>query len=178
MSTTNGTSEQTEQDRDQVGHGDRTEQYITFTIGDEEYGIDIMAVREIKGWTETSSLPNAPDYMRGVINLRGLIVPIFDLRKRFGAGATEATDRHVIMVVAVESRIIGILVDAVSDILTITSDDIKPVPEMEQEFDNALLSGLVTVDDRMVALLRLEHLFDVDGIEERSETAPAASEAA
>ncbi|OJX81193.1 chemotaxis protein CheW [Magnetospirillum sp. 64-120] len=137
-----------------------TRQFISFTIGDEEYGVDIMAIREIKGWAPTTELPNTPDYMRGVINLRGAIVPIFDLRARFSGGQTQASARHVIIVVSVHDRVIGILVDAVADIITITTADIQPVPELDHHVHSGFLTGLVTVDGRMVALLDLHQLFD------------------
>ena len=136
-----------------------TFQLVTFTLGNEEYGIDIMAVREIKVWTETTSLPNTPEFVRGVINLRGIIVPIFDLRDRFGQGRTTPTNTHVVIIIAVDSRIIGILVDAVSDILTIKDSEICPVPETEKNMENAFLSGLVTISEKMVALIAPEKLF-------------------
>jgi purine-binding chemotaxis protein CheW len=139
-------------------------QFISFTIGDEEYGVDIMAIREIKGWSATTALPNAPAYMRGVINLRGAIVPILDLRSRFGRGTTDATARHVIMVVAVGNRVAGLLVDAVADILAVSGDDIQPVPQLEHTA-SGFLTGLVTVDGRMVALLDLDHVFAFDEME-------------
>ncbi len=137
-------------------------QFISFTIGAEEYGVDIMAIREIKGWTATTDLPNTPDYVRGVINLRGAIVPIFDLRTRFGGGTTDATARHVIIVVSVRSRVVGLLVDAVADIITVSTGAIQPVPELEHKGEAGFLAGLVTVEGRMVALLDLDRLFDLD----------------
>lgn len=139
-----------------------TGQFISFTIGDEEYGVDIMAIREIKGWTASTELPNTPQYMRGVINLRGAIVPIFDLRSRFGGGVTQASARHVIIVVSVHERVIGILVDAVADIITVSNADIQPVPELDHHDHSGFLTGLVTVDGRMVALLDLHQLFDIE----------------
>ncbi len=141
------------------------DQFITFTIGDEEYGVDIMAVREIKAWTETTHLPNTPDFMRGVLNLRGLIVPIFDLRCRFGMGLTEATKMHVIIIVRVEDRMVGLLVDTVSDIIAIFSSEVQEIPRMDRNIDDEYLSGLVTVGDRMVALLDVELLFSAQSIE-------------
>lgn len=138
------------------------QQFISFTIGAEEYGIDIMAIREIKGWTATTPLPNTPAHLRGVINLRGAIVPIFDLRARFEGGLTDAQPRHVIIVVSVASRVIGLLVDAVADIITVAAADIRPVPELEGSGRADFLTGLVTVDGRMVALLDLNHLFDLE----------------
>lgn len=141
-----------------------TSQYITFTIGSEEYGVDIMAVREIKGWSDTTHLPNSPPYVRGVINLRGVIVPIFDLRARFGLGPTETTKTHVVIIVAVQSRTIGILVDSVSDILTVPIADIRSVPDMDRSIDDAFLDGLVAVGARMVAIIALDRLFDLRGV--------------
>lgn len=141
-----------------------TSQYISFRVGEEEYGVDIMLVREIKGWVGVTSLPNTPKYMRGVLNLRGIIVPIFDLRCRFGMDRTEATNLHVVVIVQVGERTMGILVDAVSDILTVTEDDINSVPDIDQRQDGEYLNGLLTVDDRMVGLLNLNALFNLDAI--------------
>lgn len=138
------------------------QQFISFTIGAEEYGVDIMAIREIKGWTATTELPNTPTYLRGVINLRGAIIPIFDLRARFEGRLTETSARHVIIVVSVSDRVIGILVDAVADIITVAAADIQPIPDLERKEQATFLTGLVTVEGRMVALLDLHHLFDLD----------------
>ncbi len=149
-------------------------QFISFTIGDEEYGVDIMAIREIKGWTASTELPNAPSYMRGVINLRGAIVPILDLRSRFGRGRTEATARHVIMVVAVGSRVAGLLVDAVADILAVPAEDIQPIPQLEHAA-SGFLTGLVTVEGRMVALLDLDHVFAFEDLDLSTVNAEAAA---
>jgi len=140
----------------------KIEQYVSFTVGESEYGIDIMAVREIQGWTNVTKLPNTPHYVRGVLNLRGAIVPIFDLRCRFTGGLTDATPLHVVIIIALGDRIMGLLVDAVSDILTINSDDIMDVPEVETQGDQRFLSGLITVEERMVALLQINKLFDIE----------------
>jgi purine-binding chemotaxis protein CheW len=136
------------------------QQFISFRVGGEEYAIDIMAVREIKGWTDTTALPNQPAFILGVVNLRGTIVPIFDLRCRFGMGLTEATATHVVIIVSVRDRVMGLLVDAVSDILTVDGSEIQPVPEMERGLSTEFLSGLITVNDGMVVVLSLENLFD------------------
>lgn len=133
-------------------------QFITFRVCDQEYGIDIMSVREIKGWNQTTSLPNEPHYMRGVINLRGIIVPIMDLRARFGAGQTDATDIHVVMIVNFQDKVVGILVDAVSDILTVHPEKIRAIPDSDQ--DTNVLSGIVNMEDRMVALIMTDRLFN------------------
>ncbi len=136
-----------------------TRQFITFTIDSEEYGVDIMAVREIKGWTPSSPIPKAPPHVLGVINLRGIIIPIFDLRARFGMGSTEPTKSHVVIIVIVGARTVGILVDAVSDILSIELSQIRDVPEMERHIDDDFINGLVALDDRMVTLISLQGLF-------------------
>ena len=146
-------------------------QFISFRIGEEEYGVDIMAVREIKGWTSVTKLPNTPDFVRGVLNLRGVIVPIFDLRCRFGMGETEATKLHVVIIVTVRERTIGILVDAVSDILTANAEQIRPVPEMDRDRQERFLAGLITVEERMVALIALDELFDSKTIASATEHA-------
>lgn len=139
-------------------------QYVSFKVDDGEYGIDIMAVREIQGWVHITDLPNTPEYVRGVLNLRGVIVPIFDLRCRFGDGLTEATALHVVIIVAVEERTMGLLVDAVSDILTINNEEILPVPDLETKGDQRFIGGLITVQERMVALLEIDKLFDIEDL--------------
>lgn len=136
-------------------------QYVTFMIDDRTYGIEITKVREIKGWSEPTELPNAPHAMRGVLNLRGVIVPIFDLRARFGRGETQASEAHVVIIVALGDRLIGVLVDAVSDILTLEPDDVLPVPTVDAHTDQRFLSGLVSQDNHLVALLQFEELFDL-----------------
>jgi purine-binding chemotaxis protein CheW len=150
-----------------------TKQFISFTIGDEEYGVDIMAIREIKGWTASTELPNTPPFIRGVINLRGAIVPILDLRARFSSQRTEASARHVIIVVAVGTRVAGILVDAVADIISVSTSDIQPVPQLDQCGAAGFLTGLVTVDGRMVALLDLGQVFDFEALAELTANAAA-----
>ena len=139
-----------------------TRQFISFTIGDEEYGVNIMAIREIKGWTQTTELPNTPPYMRGVINLRGAIIPILDLRARFTNQLTQTSARHVIIVISVEDKVAGLLVDAVADIITVPNDDIQALPHQERGQDGGFLTGLVTVENRMVALLDLKQVYDFE----------------
>ncbi|WP_269586086.1 chemotaxis protein CheW [Roseibium sp. Sym1] len=148
------------------------QQFISFKVGDEEFAIDIMAVREIKGWTATAPLPNQPEYNLGVLNLRGTIVPTFDLRCRFGMGRTKTTPYHVVIIASVQERTIGLLVDAVSDILTVNEDQIRPVPDMERITAAEFLSGIITVEESMVVLLSLEKLFH------RGETSSSAELAA
>ncbi len=149
------------------------QQFVTFAIGNEEYAVDIMKVREIQAWTEVTVLPNQPSYMRGVLNLRGIIVPIFDLRCRFGQGTTDATSIHVVVIVAVKDRIIGILVDRVSDILTVEGDEIRKVPDLDDRQDEEHIVGLVTAGERMVALLDIASLFHSEIIENTIDVADA-----
>ncbi|MEI6730311.1 MAG: chemotaxis protein CheW [Pseudomonadota bacterium] len=137
-------------------------QFLTFTIGQEEYGVDIMTVREIKGWSETTRLPNTPDFMRGVINLRGLIIPIFDLRARFHLGLTEADAKNVVIILAVDNRTIGILVDTVSDILDTNEEQIKAAPASQTHAKDQCVDGLISNHDRMVVLLCVNKLFDTE----------------
>ncbi len=152
-------------------HNVSMRQFISFRVGEEEFAIDIMAVREIKGWTETAPLPNQPEYNLGVMNLRGTIVPTFDLRCRFGMGGTKATPYHVVIIATVQERTIGLLVDAVSDILTINEDQIRPVPDMERIAAAEFLSGIITVEENMVVLLSLEKLFQRGEISAAAEIA-------
>lgn len=150
-------------DLDRAAIVEDSQQFITFTLGAEEFGIDIMVVREIKGWTETTMIPNAPAHVRGVINLRGVIVPIFDLRARFGMGMTTPTAMHVVIIVAAGSRIVGLLADTVSDIISVSPDAIRPVPEMDVPSSEQYLEGLVAIENRMVTLVSLAGLFGRPG---------------
>jgi purine-binding chemotaxis protein CheW len=136
-------------------------QFISFAIGDDQYGVDIMAVREIKGWSEITHLPKQPDYVRGVLNLRGVIVPIIDLRCRFGQGLTEATPLHIVIIVQIGSRQVGLLADRVLDIVSLDASQIQPVPRVVRGTRVDFLSGLVTVDNAMIALIDLSNLLSV-----------------
>jgi purine-binding chemotaxis protein CheW len=140
------------------GNTEPNNQFITFTLGDAEYGVDIMAVREIKGWTQTTSIPNAPRFIHGVINLRGIIVPIMDLRARFGMELTTPTRLHVVIIINIGARTTGLLVDAVSDIISVPPDAIRPIPDMGADAGERVLTGLVAMEDRMVALVALAEL--------------------
>lgn len=144
---------------DDASAGDTHQQFVIFTLEGQEYGIDIMAVREIRGWQPTTPISNAPEYVRGVIDLRGEIVPNIDLRAKFGMGDTEPTDGHVVVLVAVGERIVGILADSVSDIMTIRRDQVCAVPDGTQREGRKWLSGLASNDDRMMSILDLDALF-------------------
>ena len=131
---------------------------ISFAIGDDQYGVDIMAVREIKGWTDITHLPKQPEYVRGVLNLRGAIVPIIDLRCRFGEGLTETTPLHIVIIVQIGGRQVGLIGDRVLDIVSIDAAQIQPVPRTEQGATTDFLSGLVTQDNTMIAMIDLPNL--------------------
>jgi purine-binding chemotaxis protein CheW len=136
-------------------------QFISFAIGDDQYGVDIMAVREIKGWTDITHLPKQPEYVRGVLNLRGAIVPIVDLRCRFGQGLTETTPLHIMIIVQIDGRQVGLIGDRVLDIVSVDAAQIQPVPRTEQGTTADFLSGLATHDDTMIALIDLPNLLTV-----------------
>ena len=139
---------------DAAGRG----QIVTFRVGDAGFGVDIRSVREIRAWSPTTALPNAPAFVRGVVNLRGLIVPIFDLRARFGQGQTEPSPAHVVIVVGVGARTVGVLVDAVSDIVPVAEGDIKPIPAIDGATVNECLDGLVTIGEEMIAVVSVERV--------------------
>jgi purine-binding chemotaxis protein CheW len=151
-------------------------QLISFAIGDDQYGVDIMAVREIKGWTDITHLPRQPDYVRGVLNLRGVIVPIIDLRCRFGQGLTQATPLHIVIIVQIATKPVGLLADRVLDIVSLEEAQIQPVPRIAQASRVEFLSGLATIEGAMIALIDLPNLLSVhlelDGSEAKS---PAAA---
>jgi len=136
-------------------------EFISFAIGDDQYGVDIMAVREIKGWSNVAPLANQPDYVRGVLNLRGVMVPIIDLRSRFEQGLTETTSLHIVIIVQIGGRQIGLIGDQVLDIVSVDAAQIQPVPHVSHEPSADFLSGLVTHDDTMIALIDLPSLFSL-----------------
>jgi purine-binding chemotaxis protein CheW len=137
---------------------DQPAEFVTFTLGAEEYGVDIMRVREIRGWAGSTPIPHAPTHVRGVINLRGDIVPIFDLRSRFGTGTTETSKTHVIIIVNTGSETVGLLADTVSDIISVERKAIRPIPESASGDQERILEGLVILEGRMVTLVSLAGL--------------------
>lgn len=140
-----------------AGNGSASE-FIAFRIGVQECCIDIMSVREIRGWTPATALPHAPSYVRGVINLRGSVLPIIDLSERLGFLPTETSARQVIIVVQIRAQIIGLLVDAVSDILSQSTDAIQPTPNIAKGSVQSFLRGVLAIDGRMIGLIDLDSL--------------------
>jgi purine-binding chemotaxis protein CheW len=136
-------------------------QFINFAIGSDQYGVDIMAVREIKGWSDITHLPKQPEHVRGVLNLRGGIVPIVDLRCRFGEGLTETTPLHIVIIVQIGGRQVGLIGDRVLDIVSVEASQIQPVPHTTKETTADFLSGLVMHDGIMIALIDLPRLLSV-----------------
>ncbi len=144
---------------------------IAFRIGDQEFCVNIMSVREIRGWTQATPMPHAPPYVMGVINLRGAVLPIIDMSARLGMKVAEPTARHVIIVAQVKSKVVGLLVEAVSDILTITEDNIQPVPEVSSDLEKQYARGILAIDTRMICLIELDALFPEKAHDKESEAA-------
>jgi purine-binding chemotaxis protein CheW len=141
-----------------------TKQFLTFILAGEEYGVDILRVQEIKGWDAVTQVPNTPEYVRGVINLRGTIVPIIDLRIRFNMDQLEYGPTTVVIVLKVvsgeSSRIMGIVVDGVSDVYNVKKDEIKAAPDFGEGVDSSFVSGLATVEEKMVIILDIDHMLN------------------
>jgi purine-binding chemotaxis protein CheW len=140
-------------------------QFLTFLLAGEEYGVDILRVQEIKGWDTVTPIPNTPDYIRGVINLRGTIVPIIDMRRRFSLEAAEYGPVTVVIVLKVQgqggsNRVMGIVVDAVSDVYNVNKEMIKPAPEFGSLVDVAFVKGLATLENKMVIVLDIDRLLN------------------
>ncbi len=136
----------------------RGRELIAFRIGAQEFCVDIMAVREIRGYTPATALPQAPSFVRGVINLRGAVLAIVDLAARLGFPPAEPTARHVIMVVNIENQVVGLLVDAVLDILTVEEAVIQPTPDVASEMARLFTRGVLAIDGRMISLIGLDHV--------------------
>jgi purine-binding chemotaxis protein CheW len=138
---------------------------ISFHIGTQEFCVDIMQVREIRGWTESTMLPQAPRYVHGVINLRGAVLPIVDLAARLGLANAAPTDRSVIIVTQIGAQLVGLLVDAVSDILTVTEDMIQPTPDVASDLVKTFVRGLLAMEGRMISLISLDRVLPAQDLE-------------
>jgi len=133
-------------------------EYLAFTLGKEEYGINILKVQEIRGYESVTQIANAPDFIKGVINLRGIIVPIVDMRIKFGLGQPTYDQFTVVIILNMGHRVIGMVVDSVSDVITLDREQIKPPPEMSTALDTDYLIGLGAIDQRMVILMDVDRL--------------------
>lgn len=156
MST--ATVETTEHREIRTSYSSEDQQFLTFNLADEYYGVDILKVQEIKGYTTVTRIPNTPEYLKGVLNLRGTIVPIVDLRMKFGMGKTDPTPFTVMVVVNVRNRIMGFMVDAVSDVLDLNAKNIQPPPELGNSVDVNFVAGIGNSNDRLVTLLDIDRV--------------------
>ena len=143
--------------QDQTASGEGRE-LLTFTLGGDEYGIDILKVQEIRGYEAATTIANAPEFIKGVVNLRGIIVPIVDMRIKFKLGSVTYDETTVVIILNIANRVVGMVVDGVSDVTTLKPDEIRPAPEFGSDLDVKYLQGLGTVDDRMIILVDIEKL--------------------
>ncbi|GAB1394062.1 chemotaxis protein CheW [Rhodocyclaceae bacterium] len=138
--------------------GGFAQEYLTFTLGPEEYAIDILKVQEIRGYEPPTTIANAPAFIKGVINLRGIIVPIVDLRIKFGVGKADYTPFTVVIILSIAGRVVGIVVDGVSDVTSLRSEQIRPAPEFAATVDTRYINGLGTLGERMLIVVDIEKL--------------------
>lgn len=136
-----------------------SQEYLTFRLGPESYAIDILKVQEIRGWETPTAIANSPDFIKGVINLRGVIVPILDLRVKFRMPQAAYDEFTVVIILNVASRVVGVVVDSVSDVLSLASEAVRPTPEFASAtFDTRYITGLATVEEQLLILLDIEKL--------------------
>jgi purine-binding chemotaxis protein CheW len=154
-----------------AGFGADSGQFLTFTIQGEEYGIEILRVQEIKGFTKVRPIPNAPPYIKGAMNLRGAVIPIVDLRSRFGMEEAACNQFTVIIVVSVGTKIVGLVVDSVSDVLNIARDQIDQTPDVGGDVDTSFFQGMGRVGEKLVLLLNIDRLLGGTRIEGLEHTA-------
>lgn len=148
-----------------AGFAADSDQFLTFMVEGEEYGIEILRVQEIKGFTKVRPIPNAPKYIKGAMNLRGTVIPIVDLRSRFGMQEAEYNQFTVIIVVSVGKKIIGVVVDAVSDVLNIPKEQVDETPDVGGDVDTSFFQGMGKVGEKLVLLLNIERLLAGEGLE-------------
>ena len=137
---------------------ERPREYLTFRLGEEEYGIDILKVQEIRGYEQPTRIANAPSFIKGVVNLRGVLVPIVDMRLKFGLGSAEYNDFTVVIILNLGARVVGMVVDSVSDVMELSPDQIRDTPEIDSVVDSSYITGLGTLNDRMLILIAIEKL--------------------
>ncbi|MAM89020.1 chemotaxis protein CheW [Allohahella sp. A8] len=140
-------------------------EFLTFTLGDEEYAIDILKVQEIRGYDSVTKIANAPAFIKGVINLRGIIVPIVDLRIKFNLGRVEYNEFTIVIILNLSTRVVGVVVDGVSDVIGLEPEQIRPAPEFRASVNTEYVQGLATVGDKMLILTDIEGLMMSDGME-------------
>ncbi|MYN03104.1 chemotaxis protein CheW [Pseudoduganella sp. DS3] len=138
--------------------GAASQEYLAFKLGAEEYGIDILKVQEIRGYEAVTRIANAPEFIKGVINLRGIIIPVVDMRIKFNLGEPVYDQFTVVIILNINGRVVGMVVDAVSDVTSLTPDQIKPAPDMGTAFSSEYMIGLGTIDERMLILVDIQRL--------------------
>ena len=141
-----------------AGAAPAAREYLTFRLGEEEYGIDILKVQEIRGYEQPTRIANAPEFIKGVVNLRGTIVPIVDMRLRFNCSEVEYNAFTVVIILNLRNRVVGIVVDSVSDVMELPADAVRPAPDIESAIDSGCILGLGSVGERMLILLDIEKL--------------------
>ena len=137
-----------------------TAEYLTFQLGKEEYGIDILKVQEIRSYEQPTRMAQAPDFIKGIIDLRGVIVPIIDLRLKLQCAQAEYTDFAVVIILNVRGTVMGVVVDAVADVVALTREAIKPAPQFQSQLDAAFVTGIARMGDRMLIMMDIESLLD------------------
>jgi purine-binding chemotaxis protein CheW len=147
---------------DRAHHDDAGQEFLAFKLGKEEYGIHILKVQEIRGYESVTRIANAPDFIKGVVNLRGIIVPIVDMRIKFNLAEPAYDQFTVVIILNIGGRVVGMVVDSVSDVTTLTADQIKPAPEMGTVLNTDYLIGLGTLDERMLILVDIDRLMSSD----------------
>jgi purine-binding chemotaxis protein CheW len=137
-------------------------EYLTFTLGDEEYGVDILKVQEIRGYEAVTRIANAPAFIKGVANLRGTIVPIVDMRIKFNLGEPVYDQFTVVIILNIAGRVVGMVVDSVSDVIALSPEQVRPAPDFASSFDTRYITGLGTVEERMLILVDIERLMSAE----------------
>lgn len=152
----------------------QTREFLSFRLGAEEYGIDILKVQEIRGWETPTTIANVPPFIKGVINLRGIIVPIIDLRIKFSLGEAKYDSFTVVIILSVANRVLGVVVDAVSDVIILNAGQIRPAPDFSAALETRFITGLGTIDQRLLILLDIEKLIASRDMQLFDEAAPSA----
>jgi purine-binding chemotaxis protein CheW len=141
-----------------------SQQYLTFLVGREEYGVDILKVQEIKAFSTVTAVPNTPAYIRGVMNLRGTVIPVLDLRVKFGMAESACDKFTVIVVVNLRTKVVGLVVDAVSDVLDIAASSVERPPELVSDAETAFIRGMATLADRLIMLVDVDQIITLDSL--------------
>lgn len=141
-----------------MGVAAERQEFLTFTLGKEEYGVEILKVQEIRSYEQVTTIANAPEFIKGVVNLRGIIVPVVDMRIKFNLGKAEYDQFTVVIILNVAGRVVGMVVDGVSDVISLGAEQMRPAPDFSSTFDTKYITGLGTLDERMLILVDIEKL--------------------